>query len=407
MIGQTVAHYRIIEKIGEGGMGVVYKAEDTRLKREVALKLLPPHLTTDPTSVNRFEREAQAAAALNHPNIITIHDVGEHGGHEYICMEYVPGSTVRETMAGNPLPLERCLGIAVQIGAGLAKAHHAGIVHRDLKPDNIQIDSDGNVKILDFGLAKLRGAVKLTEHGSTMGTMGYMSPEQVRGHDVDRRTDIWSLGVILYEMITGRPPFKAAFAEATQYAILNETPQPITGLRTGVPVELETAITKAMAKNPGERYQHIDDFLVDLKHTNSSIASTMVSSPAIPQQKSRVPWVPIVAVISVLGVGGMMLRGMRSDTPTVATSVTSQQSIAVLPFENLTADPENEYFSDGITEDIITHLSKIRDLKVISRTSVKRYKQTTKSLREIGTELGVASMPKPTSTCGPIPTIGI
>ncbi|MDH3196825.1 MAG: protein kinase [Candidatus Krumholzibacteria bacterium] len=391
MIGRTISHYRIVEKIGEGGMGAVYKAEDTKLKRFVALKFLPPHLTGDPDAVARFEREAQAAAALNHPNIITVHEIGEYERQVYIGMEYVEGRTLREMIHDKPLPLAQALDIAIQIGEGLAKAHKAQIVHRDLKPDNVLIDNDGRVKILDFGLAKLRGVTKLTKESSTLGTVAYMSPEQALGKDVDHRTDIWSLGVILYEMTSGRAPFRGQYAEAVHYSIINEMPEPLTGLRTGVPLDMERFVDKAMAKNPRDRYPHIEDLVVDLRGLKrelegASAGASRSHAPgaARPARRTRL-FGAIAAVLVLVAVAAYFLRPRESASP-------DRKSIAVLPFQNLSAEPENEYFSDGITEDIITQLSKIADLRVISRTSIMRYKGSDQSLRDIGKELGVATI---------------
>jgi len=266
MIGKTVSHYMIHEKIGEGGMGVVYKAVDTKLNRIVALKFLPPELTRDPEAKTRFIREAQAASSLDHPNICTIHEIDEtDDGRMFIVMAYYAGQTLKEKISHGPLNLEEAIHIASEIAQGLMKAHERGIVHRDIKPANVLITQDGVAKIVDFGLAKLRGQTKLTKEDTTLGTVSYMSPEQGRGEKVDHRTDIWSLGVILYEMITGRLPFRGDYEQAVIYAVLNEEPEPVTGLRTGVPMDLERIVTKALAKNPGDRYQHIDELLVDLK----------------------------------------------------------------------------------------------------------------------------------------------
>jgi serine/threonine-protein kinase len=386
MIGKTVSHYKILEKLGEGGMGVVYKAEDTKLKRPVALKFLPTQLTTDREMVKRFEREAQAAAGLNHPNIITIYEIGEHEDRVFICMEYVDGRTIREHMAGNPLPLDRALGIVSQITEGLGKAHKAGIVHRDLKPDNILVDTDGRVKIVDFGLAKLRGATQLTKEGSTLGTVAYMSPEQVRALDVDHRADIWALGVILYEMITGRRPFGSDYVDAVQYAIVNEQPEPITGIRTGVPIKLEEHIGKAMAKPADERYQHVEDFAVDLRTVERELESVVSSAVAPAARTGRKRGPALYIGIAVALIAAVIVWNHFSGKPVVASD-----SIAVLPLENL-GDPEQEYFTDGMTEALIAGLAQVRALKVISRTSVMKYKETDKSLRQIADELGVSTI---------------
>ena len=236
MIGKTISHYRILEKLGEGGMGVVYKAEDTTLKRTVALKFLPSELTRDANAKERFIREAQAAAALNHPNICTIYEVGEHDGQSFIAMELVEGQSLKERIERGPLPIDEAISLAIQAGEGLGEAHEKGIVHRDIKPGNIMLAARGQVKILDFGLARLGTHTKLTKADTTLGTVAYMSPEQSSGKDVDRRTDIWSLGVVLYEMITGQRPFTAEYEAAVVHSILNDEPEPVTARRSNVPM---------------------------------------------------------------------------------------------------------------------------------------------------------------------------
>jgi TolB-like protein/tRNA A-37 threonylcarbamoyl transferase component Bud32 len=388
MIGKIVSHYEILEKLGEGGMGVVYKAEDTRLKRHVALKFLPARLTTDPDTVARFEREAQAAAALNHPNIITIHEIGEVEDQVFICMEYVDGQTIREAMGGNPLPLNQALEIACQIADGLGKAHQAGIVHRDLKPDNILIDNEGRVKIVDFGVAKLRGVTQLTKEDSTIGTIAYMSPEQTRGQEVDHRTDIWALGAVLYQMIAGRAPFGGEYPEAVQYAIVHERPEPLTGLRSGLPLRLDEIIDKAMAKNVDERYPHIEDLAVDLRTLEKTLATGSSVGPAVaPRAPGRHRALAPLGLAAAVVVVALFAWNYFSGR-----GVQAANSIAVLPLENLSGDPEQEYFADGMTEALITGLAQVGALKVISRTSVMRYKDTDKSIRQIAGELGVATI---------------
>jgi Tol biopolymer transport system component/predicted Ser/Thr protein kinase len=272
MIGRTVTHYRIIEKLGQGGMGEVYLAEDTRLRRKISLKFLPRHLTTDNEARERFEREARAAAALNHPNIITIHEINEHDGQVYIAMEYVAGETLREKMnRESPLTPETAVDIVRQVCNGLDKAHRAGIVHRDLKPENIMLDADGRVKILDFGLAKLKGVTRLTRESLTPGTIYYMSPEQARGDDVDAGTDIWSLGVMLYEMLAGCPPFRGEFDQAVVYSIMNEDPAPVGDLSSDIPASLEFAVNRALKKNRNERFPDVSalrDVIDSQSHTD-------------------------------------------------------------------------------------------------------------------------------------------
>ncbi len=265
MIGQTISHYKIVEKLGEGGMGVVYKAEDTKLKRAVALKFLAAHLLNDEDTKARFQREAEAAAALTHANIAVIHDIDESDGHSFIAMEFVEGPSVSEKVAERPLKLEEAFDIAAQAAQGLEAAHERGIVHRDIKSANLMVTPPGQVKIMDFGLAHLAERSKLTETATVFGTPSYMSPEQALGKQTDRRTDLWSLGVVLYEMVTGRLPFEGERQEAILYGITNEEPEPVTTLRAGLPIELEWVIGKALTKDREERYQHAEDLLIDLK----------------------------------------------------------------------------------------------------------------------------------------------
>ena len=264
MIGQTISHYKITAKLGEGGMGEVYLAEDTDLKRMVALKFLPETDSTTPETATRFRHEAQAAAALSHPNIATVHAVSEHEGRPYIVMEYVDGPTLSQYCQSGDPPIHRILELAIQIGEGLKKAHAAGVVHRDLKPANILVDRDGRPKILDFGLAKRRGATRLTKTGSTLGTAAYMSPEQSLGQNVDHRTDIWSFGVMLYEMVTSRLPFDAEYEAAIAYAIVNREPEPMARYRSGVSAGLQQIVDRALTKLPEKRYQQAEELVADL-----------------------------------------------------------------------------------------------------------------------------------------------
>ena len=352
MIGKTVSHYKIIEKIGAGGMGEVYLAEDSRLERKVAIKFLPQHLTQDHASVERFEREAKAAAALNHPNIVTIHDIMEADGQICIVLEYIQGNNLREKMiADRRLPIADCINIINQLCQGLAQAHQAGIIHRDIKPENILIDNNGQVKILDFGLAKLKGATLLTKENATMGTVAYMSPEQARGEHVDLRTDIWSVCIVLYEILAGQLPFKGDYDQAIIYSILNEDPEPISELVTDFPLELNSIIQKALQKNPKHRYMNVNDLLIDIKKVKKHLDEIQMM-----EDKNTPP------------------------------------SIAVLPFVNMSADPENEYFTDGMSEDIINALSKIKDFRVAARTSSFSFKGQNVDVREIGRKLNVESI---------------
>jgi serine/threonine protein kinase/tetratricopeptide (TPR) repeat protein len=409
MIGKTVSHYKIVEKLGEGGMGVVYKAEDMTLGRTVALKFLPPELTRDAAAKERFVQEARAASALDHPNICTIHEVAQtEDGQTFIAMAYYEGENLKSKIERGPLKLEEALEIAVQMAQGLAKAHGQGIVHRDIKPANILITKDGLVKIVDFGLAKLAG-MKVTKTGATLGTAQYMSPEQARGEEVDARSDIFSLGAVLYEMITGKHAFPGEYEQATLYAIMNEEPEPVTALRSGIPMELERIVVKALAKKPGERYQHADDLIVDLKNiAKISAFVTARASIRLPERttrRTRGIWIPVVfLIIATVAMSAYFVLLSRSRTRKPAVTATApatapqfaaqvwRDSIAVLPFKDFSPQKDQEYFCDGMMEDIITKLSSIRDLKVISRTSAMQYKRTDKSIGEIGRELGVGAV---------------
>ena len=265
MVGKSVSHYQIIDKLGEGGMGIVYKAHDTKLDRIVALKFLPPHLTKSEQDKARFLQEAKAAAALNHTNVCTIHDIQVHEDQQFIVMEYVEGQTLKDKLHKGPLNIKDAVEYAIQIAEALKAAHSKGIVHRDIKSENIMVTETGQVKVMDFGLAKLRGSAQLTKTGTTIGTIAYMSPEQARGEKVDNRSDIWSAGVILYEMLTGQRPFQGDYEQAVVFSILNEEPKPLMVVRTGIPIDLEKIFTKMVKKNPEERHQSVKDLIVDLK----------------------------------------------------------------------------------------------------------------------------------------------
>jgi serine/threonine protein kinase len=393
MIGQIVSHYRILEKIGSGGMGEVFLAEDTKLERKVALKFLPLHLTADREAKERFEREAKAAAALNHPNIVTVHEIGEHAGQVFMAMEYVEGKTLKEIIAGDPasslsrqMPILQVLDIAVQVAAGLSAAHAKGIVHRDIKPQNILVDKSNHVKILDFGLAKLKGVSSLTKEASTLGTVHYMSPEQTIGKEVDQGSDIWSLGVVLYEMLTGKPPFKGDYEQAVVYSILNEEPPKIRPLRSEVPPELERIVGLCLEKDPAQRYQRAEEIIADLRSVQQLAVRTIQLNKKGPR---RAPWIAAGAVLlAALILAALLLLRPRGTKETAAQI----KSIAVLPLQNFSHDPEQDYFADGMTEALITELSKIKALRVISRTSVMRYKKTDKTLPQIAKELNVTTV---------------
>jgi TolB-like protein/predicted Ser/Thr protein kinase len=392
VIGKTIAHYRILEKLGQGGMGVVYEAEDTKLGRIVALKFLPSELTRDADAKARFIREARAAAALNHPNICTIHEIGEHDGQAFIAMELVEGQSLKERIERGPLPMDDAVSIAIQVGEGLGEAHEKGIVHRDIKPGNIVLTAKGQAKILDFGLARLGGDTRLTKTDTTLGTVAYMSPEQASGKDVDRRTDIWSLGVVLYEMLTGLLPFRGEYEQALMYQIMNAAPEPITSLRTGVPMELERIVTKCLEKKCAERYQAAPDLIADLRHfqRTRSAGNGMArrSMPTAGKLGKKVRWWYWAApVIAIAIIAAAVLKEMpRHSAPP------GEKSIAVLPFVDMSPERDQAYFCDGMTEELINRLSTIQGLRVPARTSVFMFKGKTDAIREIGSKLNVRTV---------------
>jgi non-specific serine/threonine protein kinase len=333
--------YKILEELGRGGMGVVYKAKDTRLKRTVALKFLPAELTKDKEAKKRFIQEAQAAAALDHPNICIVHEVDETDGQTFIAMSYIEGQSLKDKLEDGPMDVDEVKDIALQVAEGLKEAHEKGIVHRDIKPANIMLTEKGQVKITDFGLAKLSWGVDLTKTSTIMGTVAYMSPEQAKGEEVDHRTDIWSLGAMLYEMLTNGRPFKKDKEHALIHEIINEEPEPITSLRPDIPRHIEEVVHKALAKDVGSRLQTMNDLIQNLKQS-----------------------LPIILP-------------------------KAECSIVVLPFEDMSPDKDNEYFSDGLTEEIITDLSQIHELCVISRNSAMALKGTRKNTKTIGRELNI------------------
>jgi serine/threonine protein kinase/tetratricopeptide (TPR) repeat protein len=400
MIGKTISHYEILEKLGEGGMGVVYKAHDTKLDRTVALKFLPSHVGADENEKKRFINEAKAASALDHSNICNIHSVEEtDDGTVFIVMAYYEGMSLKEKIEQGPFALKDVVNYSIQIASGLQKAHEKGIIHRDLKPANIFITNDDQIKIIDFGLARVAERTLLTKSGTTLGTVPYMSPEQAQGGKVDYRTDIWSLGVVMYEMVTGQRPFKSDYETALVYSIINEDPEPVTGARSGVPMDLERIVRKCLEKEPNDRYQYTDEMIVDLRKVANELSSgvrtkaqggtdtMMKSGPAGRIYRKRM--MPLVYGVPLAFVVLLGIYLFISGEPAVAEL---DRSIAVLPFENMSPDPADEFFADGITEDIINSLSKIADIRVISRHTSMRYKGTDKSLGIIGEELNVATI---------------
>ena len=434
MIGQTISHYKILEKLGEGGMGVVYKAQDTRLDRVVALKFLPHQLTANEAEKARFLQEAKAAATLNHPHVCTIYRIDEYEGQQFIEMEYVDGETLRSRV-----PVQRMdevLRYAIGIGEALHEAHLKGIVHRDIKCENIMVNSKNQVKVMDFGLAKLKGSLKLARTSSTVGTLAYMAQEQLQGGEVDARSDIYSFGVVVFEMLTGKTPFRGDHEAAMMYSIINEQPEPVGKYRPEVSSEIQRIINRSLEKDPEDRYQSVADMTSELRRiqkqsakvSRSSLAEMPVapstethapaaqqsggvssaSSPVVPAVQTQMPGVPhssgvsssavaavrsksrliylLAAVLAVAGIGYFLFFGRQN------TAEKRIESIAVLPFANEGADPNMEYMSDGITENIINNLTRLKKLRVVPRSTVFHYKGKEIDPQKAGTELHVTAV---------------
>ncbi len=384
MVGKIISHYKILEKLGEGGMGVVYKALDTFLNRFVALKFLPPHLTQDESTRKRFIVEAQAASALDHPNICTIHEINETpDGQLYISMAYYEGESLRQKIDSGRISIDEAMNIFWQITQGLEATHENNIIHRDIKPANILITENGEVKIADFGLAKLAG-LNLTKTTSSKGTVAYMCPEQIRGQKVDHRCDIWALGIVFYEMLTGRLPFAGDYSEPMMYAIVNEEPRPLSHYLINVPESLQAIVDKMLAKDIKERYQHVLNVQRDLQpfvNENHSAAIKRRPAVSVPRLRKRTFLYILLASVVVF----LFLVPSRFFLfPSRETN-----SIAVLPFKNFSNNVGQDYLTDGMTDGLITELQKISALRVISRTSVMHYKKEPKPLDQIARELNV------------------
>jgi serine/threonine-protein kinase len=400
--GQMLGHLRVLEQIGAGGMGEVYLAEDTRLERRVALKVVPEEFASDQERLARFEREAKALAALNHPHIVTIHSVEEAEAGHFITMELVEGDTLAERIPTGGMTLDAFLDLATPLAEALAAAHERGITHRDLKPSNIMINHEGRLKVLDFGLAKLRrppgdwheaetGADTdtLSREGSFLGTLPYMSPEQVEGLRVDHRSDLFSLGTMLYEMATGQRPFKGETPAALASSILRDDPPPVTALNHALPTDLDRIVSHCLRKDPERRYQTAKDLRNELEELRQQVVSGAVPVPPVAARPRRWP-VALAAVTGLVILALAVVYGGRLWERFTGGAVPAAiRSIAVLPLENLSGDPEQEYFADGMTDSLITGLSKIGALQVVSRTSSMRFKGLDKPLPEIARELNV------------------
>ena len=395
LVGQHLGCYRVDSVAGVGGMGVVYLAWDERLGRKVALKLLPPSMVTNEADLERLKREARTASALNHPNIVTIHEIGEVDSTHYVAAEFIEGITLRERMTKGPIPPNEAIDIATQVASALCVAHRASIVHRDIKPDNIMVRPDGYVKVLDFGIAKLTQQEALgtttmlraqpaTQHSMVLGTTRYMSPEQAMAQHVDARSDLWSLGVVLYEMLAGCAPFEGDTATDVIAAIFDRDPQPLKHRASMLPAALQSVVDRCLRKDPAKRYQTAEEMLSELRAIKEK-------ADGIAARSAR--WIAVAAVAALLAGLALFYTWRGGRTEPARALAPPEKSIAVLPLQNLSEDKQNAFFADGVQDELLSNLSKIKDLKVISRTSVMQYKSGTKrNLKEIAQQLGVSNV---------------